>query len=86
MEQDVSDPYDRAKEIVNKYACMKFYDTSRLLYLETDASGIGLGARLLQVRHAMNCGHDEVPDNATLCPIVFASKYPLSTEWYYSNI
>ena len=44
---------------------MKFYDTSGPLYLETDALGGGLGARLLQVRDSMNCGHGKVQDNET---------------------
>ena len=64
---------------------MKFYDTSRPLYLETDASDVSIGDRLLQLREGMNCGHDEVPDNATPCPISFASKSQLSAMWYYIN-
>ena len=44
---------------------MKFYNALKPLYLETDASGIGLGADLLKVRDHMNCRHDEVPDNMT---------------------
>ena len=36
---------------------MKFYEVSKPLYLElTDASSIGLGAGLLQVRDGINCG------------------------------
>ena len=31
---------------------MKFYDKPKPLYLETDASGIGLGSSLLQTRMA----------------------------------
>ena len=65
---------------------MKFYDASRSLYLLTDASGIGLGARLLQVRDGMKCAHDEVPDNATMHPTAFACKSLPNTEWHYSNI
>ena len=38
---------------------MKFFDAARPLYLETNASGIGHGARLLQVRDGMNCRHDK---------------------------
>ena len=36
--------YDREKEIVKKDSYMKFYDTSRLLYLVDDTSGVSLGA------------------------------------------
>ena len=38
------DLYDKAKKIPKKDACIKFYDASRPLYLETDASGVSLGA------------------------------------------
>ena len=38
---------DRAKKIIKKDTCMKFYDTSGPLYLETDISGVSLGAGLL---------------------------------------
>ena len=58
------DLYDKAKKIITKVACIKFYDTLKPLYLEMDASGIDLGAGLLQVRKGMTCGHDKVPDNA----------------------
>ena len=44
------------------------------LYLKGDASGVSLGARLLQVRDGMNCGHDEVPNNAILHPIAFSQQ------------
>ena len=52
---------------------MKFYDASRPQYLETDASGVGPGARLVQIRDGMNCGVTGVPDSATLHPVAFAS-------------
>ena len=34
----------------------------------------------------MNCGHDEIPDNATLHPTAFTSLSPLSAQWHYNNI
>ena len=36
------------------------------------------------VRQGMNCGHDEVPDNGTLCIIAFVSKSLSSTEVQYN--
>ena len=53
---------------------MEYYDVRKLLYLETDASEVGLGTALLQVRDNLKCGYDEVPDNTLLWPISFASK------------
>ena len=54
------DLYDKAKKLATKDACMKLYNALKLLYLETDASGISLGARLLQVRKGINCQHDKL--------------------------
>ena len=65
---------------------MKFYDISRPLYLETDASGVSLGAGLQQVRKEMNCGCNDKPDNEILHPTVFVSRSILSMDWWYSNI
>ena len=65
---------------------MKFYDNTKPLYLETDASGIGLGVALLQTHEGTACWKDIVPDNTNLCPIAFASKSLSGAEHRYSNI
>ena len=54
------DQYKKVWYIVRKDVCMKFYDTTGLIYLETDTTGISLGGRLLQVRDRMNCGYDDI--------------------------
>ena len=55
------------------------------LYLETDASGIGLGAALLQLHDNTACQKGMAPDNTILCPISFSSKRLTGAEWRYSN-
>ena len=39
----------KPKKVITKDTCMKFYDTSKPLYLEMDASDFGLGAGQLQM-------------------------------------
>ena len=65
--------YEMAKT-VKRDTCMKFCYVARPLYLETDACGLGLETRLLQVRDGMNCRHDERNDNAILQLNAFTSK------------
>ena len=47
--------FDKAKSLIKAEMCMKFYDDTKLLYLEIDASGIDLGAALLQLRDNTGC-------------------------------
>ena len=65
---------------------MKFYDDTKLLYLETDISRVGLGAALLQMCEGTICQKDTAPDTTILCPIAFASKSLTGGEHRYSNI
>ena len=65
---------------------MKFNDDTKPLYLETDVSGVGLGAALLQLHEGTMCQKDIVPDNAILHPITFAGKGLTGAEHRYSNI
>ena len=78
--------FNRAKSLIKVETCMKFYDDTKPLYLETDASDVGLGAVLPQLLDNTACQRDMVPDNASLRPISFASKSLTGSEWRYSNI
>ena len=66
--------------------CIKYYDDTKPLYLETDASRVGLGVALLQMCEGTACQKDIAPDNTTLHPTVFASKSLTSAEHRYINI
>ena len=65
---------------------MKFCDALNPLYLDTDASYIGLAADLLQMLEGMNCRHDVMSDSAALYSITFASKSLSSMEWWHSTL
>ena len=66
--------FDKAKSITKEDACMKLYNETQPLYLETDASGVGLVTTLLQTRSGTSSPRDKAPDNRILRPIVFANK------------
>ena len=62
---------DKAKALLEKNICTKFYNETRPLYLEVGACGVGLGPGLLHMKDGMNCAQDEVADNTTMGPIAF---------------
>ena len=74
--------FHKAKLIIAEDACMKFYNETQALYLETDASG----AALLQTRSGTNYPKDKAPDNSKVRPIMFANKSQSSAERRYSTI
>ena len=78
--------FDKAKSLIKVEVCMQFYDDTKLLYLETDASGVGLGTALLQLCNDTACQRDVAPDNTSLRPFAFASKSLTGAKWRYSNI
>ena len=65
---------------------MKFFDEMKPLYMETDASRVGLGAAILQTREGTSCARDEVPDNNILRLIAFMSRNLSAVERRYSDI
>ena len=78
--------FNKAKSLIKAEVCMKFYDDTELLYLETDKSGIKVRAALLQLCNNTACQNDTAPDNTILCPKAFASKSVRGAEWRYSYI
>ena len=54
--------------------CMKFYDDTKPLYLETDASGVGLGSALLQMHEGTTCQKDTVPETLFCAPSHLLAK------------
>ena len=78
--------FNKAKLLIKVDMCMKFYDDTKPLYLETDASRVGLGAALLEMHKGTECQKDIAPDNTILCTIMFASKSLTDAEQRYNNI
>ena len=77
---------DKAKAVIKEDVCMKFYDETRPLYIETDVSEIGLGAAFLQTRSNTSCHRDKVPDNSPiLSAIAFSSKTLPGAKKGHSN-
>ena len=67
--------FNKAKSPIKVDMCMKFYDDSKALYLEIDASRVGLwkhlflnkvSVALLQMRIGTACQNDIAPDNTNL--------------------
>ena len=71
---------DKATSTIKEDVCTKFYDGMKPFYIGTNASGIGLGAALLQTRSNTSCSKDEAPDNSKLRLMAFASKSLTSME------
>ena len=65
---------------------MSIYDETKPLYIETDISGVGRGAALLQIRSRTSCFRDKVPENSILRPIAFTNKSLSGAEERYNNI
>ena len=77
--------FAKTKSLIKADVCMKFYNDIKMLYLETDAPGVGLGAALLQLCDNTTFQKDRAPDNVILHPIAFASKSLTGAEQRYSN-
>ena len=78
--------FDKEKSIIKEDACMKFYEEIQPLYPRTDASGVRLGAAVLQTRSGTSCQRDKASDHSILRPTIFARKNLLGVERRYNNI
>ena len=77
--------FNHLKEHVSNDVKLQFFDCSKPLFIEVDASKHGTGAVMLQSDPIMrNTSTSEIPDN--LRPISYASKTLSDTESNYSNI
>ena len=74
------------RALTKEDASMKIYNEEEHMYLETDASGVGLGASLPKVRDGMNCPNYTASDNTIPQQIGSARKILSSLESHYSSI
>ena len=76
--------FNHLKEHVSNDVKLQFFDCSKPLFIEVDASKCGIGAAMLQSDPIMrNTSTSEIPDN--LRPISYASKTLSDTESNYLN-
>ena len=78
--------FNKAKAIIKGDTCMKFYDDTKPLYIEPDASQVGQGAALLQTGNNTTCPKNEAPDNSIPRHIAFTSQSLTRASKRYSNI
>ena len=77
--------FNRLKEHVSLDISLQFFDCSKPLYIEVDASKRGIGSVMLQPDTVVkNTSTGDIPNN--LRPIAYASKTLSHTESNYSNI
>lgn len=82
-----TDVFEKAKRIIKKDCALQYYRPEKKLYIESDASKIGLGAALLQIDPKIQMDYDmEIPPTECLRPIAYGSKSLTTTEQNYSNI
>ena len=80
--------FELIKNCISESTVLKFFDPSKPVFIECDASKKGIGAVLLQpaddnyIRYPTDS--DQIPSN--LKPVLFSSKSLTSTESNYSNI
>ena len=65
-------------------AVLQYFNPKEQVFIEADASGVGLGACLLQRDPSLECPADDPYYN--LRPVAFSSKSLTDTETRYSNI
>ena len=77
--------FNQPKEHVSLDISLQFFDCSKPLYIEVDASKQGIGSVMLQPDTVVrNTSTGDIPNN--LRPIVYASKTLSQIESNYSNI
>ena len=77
--------FNRLKEHVSLDISLQFFDCSKPLYIEVDASKWGIGSVMLQPDTVVkNTSTGDIPND--LRPIAYASKTLSQTESNYSNI
>ena len=65
---------------------MAFYYEKEQLYVETNDSGVGLGASVLQAKDDLQFPSNEAPGKAVLWPVISVIKSLTSAETHHSNI